>query len=242
VTLSRLKYIIIAICRKIHRKFQRSNARSRILLLANVNERPEITRDISHTFARDTAKSSEFADLETFSAREQTGSTRAGARAQLITRQTLAAVLPETFRLSHTFREAKVAEPSSRRGRRLSELAWRSTSTRKFPDSNRTLAHRLLGRNEAFDRTLSTCGQRTRGRTQGVKSDEGKKLISIPGNSTNRWHTRTCRENEGEIIRNIIVENYRKVIGIITRDRINWENIVRVHQSIHLFADPLNFP
>jgi len=99
VTLS-MKYIIIAICRKIHHKFQRSNAHSRIPLLAHVNERPEITRDISHTFARDTGKIAGISGSRNiFSSRTNRlhVHVRARAWAQLITRQTLAATIARNF-------------------------------------------------------------------------------------------------------------------------------------------------
>lgn len=49
------------------------------------------------------------------------------------------------------------------------ETNWherRSTSARKFPGSNRTFAHRLLGRNEASDRILSSVDSRTKNATR----------------------------------------------------------------------------
>lgn len=47
------------------------------------------------------------------------------------------------------------------------ELAWSGggTSARKFPGSNRTFAHRLLGRNEASDRILSSVELQTKDAT-----------------------------------------------------------------------------
>lgn len=49
------------------------------------------------------------------------------------------------------------------------ETNWherRSTSARKFPGSNRTFAHRLLRRNEASDKILSSVDSRTKNATR----------------------------------------------------------------------------
>jgi len=225
-------------------KFQKSNAHSRIPLLANVNERPEITRDISHTFARDIGKIAGICGSRNiFSSRTNRLHVRVRTCAQLITRQTLAAVLPETFSPSHIFHEMKPkVELSSRRGRRLSERNWHSRARRhaNFPVLIEPSCTVFSG---ATRRPTGPVKLRTK---DTKRNSEGRiwwrKEAGVHFGKFDKSMSYACRENEENIVESIIVDNYWKVVGIIMRDRINRQNIVRVHQSIQLFLDPSSSP